>query len=67
MQHTLTPFLIRAPSKTEGWGGAERNRKREGAALCLGGRGVRKRRATCCIDFLAGLQCPTSHGGFRLG
>lgn len=36
MQHTLTPFLIRAPSKTEGWGGAERNRKREGAALCLG-------------------------------
>lgn len=39
MQHTLTPFLIRAPSKTEGRGGErkiERNRKREGAALCLG-------------------------------
>lgn len=40
MQHTLTPFLIRAPSKTEGWGGEGRDRqkerKREGAALCLG-------------------------------
>lgn len=35
MQHTLTPFLIRAPSKTEGWGGGETEREK-GVALCLG-------------------------------
>lgn len=36
MQHTLTPFLIRALSKTEGWGGKEeRQKERKGAALCL--------------------------------
>lgn len=63
MQHTLTPFLIRALSKTEGEKRereeteTERRRESKGGRLRRREReeyeGGKKESRVCCIDFLA--------------
>lgn len=65
MQHTLTPFLIRALSKTEGEKkkgerrARDREKKRRGAGERLKTRerernmGGKEESRGCCIDFLA--------------
>lgn len=61
MQHTLTPFLIRALSKTEGEKREREETETERRRESKGGRlrrreeyeGGKKESRVCCIDFLA--------------